>query len=69
MIFWTVVEKVENISFLKKYENDSCDGFLHYFASPENSSATLQPVCDSESHIGTIEHVLENVVSPCTKFI
>ena len=31
-----MIEKVMNISFLEKSEDDTCNGFLHYFASPEN---------------------------------
>ena len=47
-----MIEKIINISVLKKIENESCNGFLHYFVSPENfTGATLQPVHDSVSHI------------------
>ena len=39
-IYWTML----NISFVEKSANDSCNGFLHCFASPENfTSVTLQP--------------------------
>ena len=47
-----MIEKAMNISFLEKSENDLCNSFLHYFASPENlTCATLQPVHDLQLHM------------------
>ena len=49
-----------NISILEKSQNDSCDGFLPYFAFPEYfTSATLQQFCDSGLHITETLHWLK----------
>ena len=51
IFFWKMIEKVMNNSSLEKNDNDSCNGFLYSFASPENlTSVTFQPSV-IQSHI------------------